>query len=217
MNFTKDDYIKFMVVIKPFLIDFHIEGPGIILRHDVDDNLERSCRMALLEYEMGIKATYFILNTAPYWHYDDNKFFNCLLQFQKDLGHEVGWHNNAITESLFTDLPMKEIINQPLEAMRKYGIKVISTASHGDPMCYTNNFINYNVFGFKANGYEGYKGPVFELSDFGLEVEAYHNKHTHYISESGGTWPDKNNEVIKHFLENNGRLQILIHPQHWEL
>jgi hypothetical protein len=217
MNFTKDGYIQFLNLIKDQLIDFHTEGKGIILRHDIDLDLERSCKMALLEYEMDVHSTYFVLNTAPYWNYNDGKFFNCLLQIQKDLKHEIGWHNNAITESLFSGLPIKEIINRPLEALRKYGINVTVTASHGDPMCYVNRYINYNVFGFKAKDFEGYKGEVFEMKKFGLEIEAYHNGHTHYVSDSHGRWPEKNDEILKDYFEKGGRLQILIHPEWWDL
>lgn len=48
-------------------ISFHDKGPGVLMRHDVDADIERSVKMAQAEYAAGVRATYFILNTAAYW------------------------------------------------------------------------------------------------------------------------------------------------------
>lgn len=215
MKFTRENYHTFIELFKHELIDFHTPGNGVILRHDVDENLNRAFKMAQLEHELGVFSTYFVLDTAEYWKETDTML--TIKRMQNDYGHEIGWHNNAITEYLRLKKPVKECIMDPLLALRSAGIRVTTTASHGDPMCHEKNFINYNVFGFKASGFTGYNGEMFPMEDFGLEVEAYHNRHTHYISDSHGRWNPDNDKILEKYMEHGGRLQILIHPEWWDL
>lgn len=58
----------------------------IILRHDVDFSTEYAFRMAKIEAELGIKASYFFLTHSHYnWHTIDFSAF-------KNLGHFTGLH-----------------------------------------------------------------------------------------------------------------------------
>ena len=58
----------------------------IILRHDVDFSTEYAFRMAKIEAELGIKASYFFLTHSHYnWHTIDFTAF-------KNLGHYTGLH-----------------------------------------------------------------------------------------------------------------------------
>ena len=214
--FTRRDYKVILDAIRSHLISFHISGNGIILRHDVDDCLERSMAMARMEQGEGVKSIYFILDTAPYFHQEDPGFVTNMKELEI-LGHEVGWHNNALGNyyrSVGRITPL-DAIQVPLRALRGMGLTIRVTSSHGDPICYEKNFINYNIFGFPSKGFEDYKGPYFKMEDFGLEIEAYHNKHTAYISDKKGQWPEDADDKILNFKE--GRMQILIHPEWWDI
>ena len=73
----------------------------VLLRHDVDDLLERSVAMAELQHKCGVKATYFILDTAPYWN-PANPDMWLKINRIAELGHEIAWHNNVLTRWVVT-------------------------------------------------------------------------------------------------------------------
>jgi len=198
--------------ITPRNITFHDKGPGIIMRHDVDDNIERSVKIAELEKQHNIKATFFILNTAPYWSrpcWDQYRYI-------QSLGHEIAWHNNIITQWIQAGQRnnLNELIANVLKQFTDQGFTIRGMASHGDSLCYQYKFVNYEAFTVapKVNTLN-YK--QIDMSTHGLQYEAYFTGHNHYLSESGGKW---RTEVKTEDLENKElRTQILIHPQWWKL
>jgi hypothetical protein len=193
------------------------ETPGILLRHDVDDLLDHSVKMAEMENKSGVRSTYFILNTAPYWDYDSQEFFYTLRYIQS-LGHDIGWHNNCLTELLTTGLPLDEIISKPLDAMRENGLVVRGMASHGDAMCYGNpKYVNYMAFGFTKLGWEGFDHPVYDMYDFDLEYDAIMGRRDDMLSDSGGKWSKEPVATLKEWEDKTKRYQLLIHPQWWTL
>lgn len=198
------------------LKDSHGEqGPIINIRHDVDNDLEASVRMADAEAISGIKSTYFFLDTAMYWHSPE---FEQAVNMIALWGHEIAWHNNAITAHLRTGKHLFDCINEPLTRLRSIA-EVTGTASHGDPLCYDKGYLNYYCFR-ESRRHPKFTNPdftLFGLQDFGLDYEAYHTDHKHYISDSGGEWQQNNEAVMSAFLNTGSKLQILIHPQHWQL
>jgi hypothetical protein len=213
-DFTKKNYINILNLIKEYVIDFHTPGPGIILRHDIDDDFERSVRMAHIEETNKVKSTYFVLNTAEYW--DDPEIFNLLMLMQA-AGHGIGWHNNALIESLDKGKDLRRCISDPLEKMRGCGLLISGSAGHGDNLCYKYNVLNYNIFGFSRKGWDGYNGEIFDMKDFGLEYEASHAGHEGYLSDSGGKWSIDPVETLNKWIIEKKRYQILIHPQWWSI
>lgn len=215
MQFYKESYTKLLRVFKPHLINLYTPGNGIILRHDIDEDIDRAVHMAKVEHLEGVKSVYYILNTSKYWKNDHDLFVK--LRLIQSLGHEIGWHNNAISDSINRGVPVLSCIETPLRQLRANGLIVTSSSSHGDALCHKHKFLNYNVFGFKAVGWDGYEGKAYNMKDFGLTIEAYHNGHTHYMTDSHGQWSNLNDIRLADFLENGGRLQILIHSQWWDL
>ena len=229
-DLTKEYLIELFTACKGKDILFDNPNPGILIRHDVDDDLDRSVRMAELQHSIGVKATYFILNTAPYWEVDlgmNEELFNKLRHIES-LGHSIQWHNNSIAEyksqhfkNLFS---IADCIKSPLFYLRSFGFKITGSASHGDPLCHKHGFINYEVFsgpmGERTREAVNFKQPDFIIpkidpKDFGLEWEAYHVPYDEYYSEAGGRWKVKPDP--EHFRNFNGRIQLLIHPQWWSI
>lgn len=217
--FTRHDYIELIQQLDrdkiKLLKNTHRKQGCINIRHDVDDNLLATLDMAEFEYELGIRSTYFFLNTAPYW---GDKTMDGVVKMVASFGHEIGWHNNAITESITTGKSLQRCIADPLSRLRQ-SAEVVGTASHGDPLCYVHKYLNYYAFSpcIINERFNGQHRGGFELKQFGLTYEAYHTGHTHYISDSGGNWQQQNGMVLKNFAQFGGKLQILIHPQWWKL
>lgn len=191
----------------------------ISIRHDVDDNLCASFNFAKLEERLGIRSTYFVLDTAPYWNSLGN-----VMQLGRitNHGHYLGWHNNAIAAHR-QGFDLRFCVQSPLAILRNFA-PIIGTASHGDPLCHKEGFLNYYVFkGTNWNPkFPSVPMRTFDLEEFGLEYEAYHTGHTHYISESGGQWGAQTEEILKDFERcvsdgKSVKLQVLIHPQWWNV
>jgi len=205
-------------------IFFDESGPGVMLRHDVDDDLDRSLRLAEIQSIKGIKATYFLLNTAPYWKGDP-----CLwpkARAIQAMGHRVEWHNDCITDAAFS-LRRKspfECAQEVLSQFRDNGIPVTGSASHGNGLCHKLKYINYQAFsecqeqsGTLSDTVRMALPPDFQpfpMAELGLNWEAYHVPHDLYFSEPGGKWKAfPSQEVLS---RTDLRIQVLIHPQHWK-
>lgn len=193
----------------------------VLLRHDVDDLLERSVAMAELQHKCGVCATYFILDTAPYWQPDNPDMWLKIERIQS-LGHEIAWHNNVLSRWVQTKRPIDDLIEEPLLHFLQHGFQILGSASHGDRLCYEYGFVNYEVFTECKRSTEAkdFKEPVIEIpkvsmKDFGLLYEAYHLPRQQYFSESGGNW--KELPQVQHFEDTEKITHILIHPQWWAL
>ncbi len=137
-------HFKETVTLKDF--NRQVGAPGLCaLRHDVDHDLDLALEMAHKEHQLGFKASYFILPSAPYWQADERLLDKCL-QLQ-DYGHEVGLHVNSMAEwvSGATD-DIKARLTQQLDLLRNGGIHLTGIAAHGDKLCYEHNLSNYWCF-----------------------------------------------------------------------
>ena len=210
----------------------------IYLRFDIDDDLRKAVKMANICYDYNISATFFILNTAKYWH--SQGLMNELKFMQDSLGHEIGWHNNVLTEWLQSPPDAQHMgllnhaIDRTLSYFRTNGIIIRGSASHGDQLCHKLGYLNYEVFKECPRTEEAtnfpkpsFTIPQVSMYDFGLEYEAYHVPYDLYLSESGGrAWSGRANgtafkwridELNLSLLDKHNRIQILIHPQHWKI
>ena len=191
-----------------------------IIRHDVDNHLDKSVQMSKIEHDLGVTSTYYLLNFDSGISEKDNYFYKDKSLKEYELlinrGHQIGWHNNAITEHLMTKKSIIECINTPLSYLRNnLDCYINTTASHGDRLCHKYNYINYEIWNeFECKNNLNHER--FDLKEFGFEVEAYQTNRTHYLSESGGNWSVDAYKQVQEWIEyGEGNLQILVHPQWW--
>ena len=116
----------------------------VALRHDIDYSIDVALEMAFWEHRAGLRATYYLLDTAPYWQ-DPRLADKCLQHV--DFGHEVGLHLNALAKWYAGEIQDVEAdIMRSLDRLRQAGIEVTGVAAHGDPRCYEGGFVNYWCF-----------------------------------------------------------------------
>lgn len=116
----------------------------IALRHDVDHDLDVALEMSYWEHRRGQHATYFVLDTAPYWNAGD--FVDKCRQLV-EFGHEVGLHLNSLCKWVRgTVNDVQQDLETSLERLRSVGIVIDSISTHGDRLCYERQFINYWCF-----------------------------------------------------------------------
>jgi hypothetical protein len=166
----------------------------ICVRHDVDNDLPWALAFARWEAEQGIRATYFILPTAPYWlsaHLPS-------LAIQA-LGHEVGVHNDALVACEGNVEGALNKLRDWGDEMRSWGIDVRGIADHGGSETINNTDL------WRVHNH----APTAA----GYEYEAYlcHQQGANYISDNQGL-------LRAPLADRPGRqTHILQHPCHWEL
>jgi hypothetical protein len=217
---------------------------AIALRHDIDHSIDVALEMAYWESSKGIKATYFILDTAQY--FSDPRILEKCYQIQ-EFGHEVGIHLNSITRWFECgDDPYSDLKKQLLY-FREAGIKVSGTSAHGDRSCYNNHFINYWLFrdlkgaGFLEREVQLNAEGVFEPDDrkrVGPPVDQLFRPNGDVLKlwnttqeEMGLAYEASHLEYDEYYSDSGGswkrspnplnknlknkRVQILMHPIHW--
>lgn len=96
-------------------------APGIILRHDVDLDLAPAHRLALIEHDLGVRSTFFILMTCPLYNplAADNR---AMLREMADRGFEIGLHFDP---SVYGDCP-----DDDLAGFAKQEATLLASAIH---------------------------------------------------------------------------------------
>jgi peptidoglycan/xylan/chitin deacetylase (PgdA/CDA1 family) len=196
MDFTYSVYRELLTALKeggrpvvPFR-DVPVEGPWAILRHDVDFSLEQAVRIAEVDADCGVRATFFIMYSSRYYSPFSPEHQEILGRIL-DLGHEIGLHFDATD---FDAMPTEEArghLRAEAELLgRRLGTSVSAVAQHKPG----NRFRHLAPDGF-ADAYS---------SRFFAEIG--------YISDSRGRFrePDPLG-----FVRSHPRLQLLIHAEWW--
>lgn len=163
----------------------------ILVRHDIDHDINAAFRMALLEKESDIKATYLVLlRTKNYNIFEAS----CCKKIRhiSDMGHEIGLHFSL------GDHPKEQNFFN-LSQLIKEDIDYLSSCL-GIPI---------KVFGFHNPN---------ENVDFQINVPGYINTYAsryfndaEYISDSGFDWKGEDPSTRIKKLQKN-IVQLLVHP-----
>ena len=124
--------------------------PIILLRHDVDHDLNAALRIASLEAARGVQASFFLLPTAPYWLMS---YRDAAARELESLGHTVGIHNNALAQWAKGEVDNPyDALKQQVKSLRAANVSVGEASSHGDRICYEVGFNNSWLFDFCWSG-----------------------------------------------------------------
>lgn len=101
MDFTYSGYCSLITALalnKYTITDYHnwkSEKRCAILRHDIDNDIEKALELAKVEKELGVKSTYFVLVTSDFY----NVFSARSEKLLKDIlacGHDIGLHFDEV-------------------------------------------------------------------------------------------------------------------------
>lgn len=201
-------------------------NPNVIgLRHDVDNVIEPAVRIAEWESLRGYRATFFVLHTSPYWQ--DKTLLRSSLERIADLGHEIGFHINALTVALETGRDPIDVVDEAVGELRGYGHDVHGVVAHGDSMCYRANFINDELFSesprpaygsaTRTLEHRGVRVPLRPVarSRFGFDYDPNWLSRADYLSDSGGRWSQPFDDTADRYPTLDGQLHMLWHPDWW--
>ena len=248
-NFTYEKYAKFLekvsdtslyivLPVNEFRTTYDSRKIIIGLRHDVDIDLDKAWDFSKTEADMGVRSTYYILHTAPYYlnssqnmAVHSSRIIPALRSMQNERKMEIGWHNDLVTLQAVYSINPSDFLYNELTWLRSNGINISGTASHGSNYCYTYKYLNYYFFeectwpvvGQFVNNLvlplNGASAPMIKgkLSDFGLEYEAYFLNNNKYFSDASITnyvrWNIGMLDLNQ--LVPGDRVIILLHPIHW--
>lgn len=142
--------------------------PSVIFRHDIDRYPENALRIAKLESDSGIAATYYTRMTP-------SVFQPSVIEALADLGHEVGYHYEVLSKARGSIEAAIGLFDKELHELRKYA-SVYTASAHGSPLSRWNNVDFWKQC---------------ELKDFGLVGEAYLSldyTRIRYYTDTGRSW-----------------------------
>ena len=196
MFFKYNDYIKFMNHMKNAgkivpLGEWDFSN-AIILRHDVDFDIEAAYQLALIEFECEIRSTYFILTTC--YTYNPCAAMNReRLIRMADMGFEIGLHFDPTIYGDICTKMLKNYVNKEADILSSIIQKPVKSISLHNPSVHNQ----YPIFEGYCNAYSN---RIFSDSC--------------YLSDSRMEFRGMNpyefvQKVTKH------PVQLLLHPMHY--
>lgn len=210
---AKSDYIP--LTVEQYL-EKEIPEKFIILRHDVDRKIKNVMKIAKIEKNHDVAATYYFRMTKEVFQPE-------LIKEVSKLGHEIGYHYEVLVKAKGNFTQAIELFKEELTKFRNvYEVKTI--CMHGNPLSPIDNRDLWKKYDFKEFGING---DAYLSIDFNKVV---------YISDTGRSWNgamhrikdvvDANNshhvmvkstDDIIELIENEKekRLYILTHHEKW--
>ncbi len=206
-DFTLSNYQRLIRIAKQqgfcFILhkdSFVQERKDIIWRHDVEFSPDIALQMAKIEYEEGVKATYFWQLHANYYNTTSTYFLNILHQIN-DLGHHIGLH----FDSHFWNIRSSDELDQYIQIDAEYLRTILKKAEISADLD-TFSFHNTNPFVLGCKDFK-YGGLINVYSSFFKE-------HYEYCGDSTGIWRFDRLEdrLIDSTIQH---LQVLTHDGMW--
>ncbi|MFC2016775.1 hypothetical protein ACFLUF_03570 [Chloroflexota bacterium] len=206
-----------VLTVAAYLTSEKLPEKCIILRHDIDRKPFNALRMAEVENKNGIRSTY-------YFRINNTVFLPDLIKEIAAMGHEIGYHYEALDKAKGDYQRAIRIFEQDLVKLRKVA-DVKTICMHGNPLTKWDNRDLWKKYDFK---------------NFGLVGEAYLSFHDiAYFSDTGRNWGGKHSvkdwmppasqgknvkdidakstddiiEVVK--KETFESIYLLAHPERW--
>jgi hypothetical protein len=169
----------------------------IVLRHDIDLDLEKALEMAKMEFKHGIKATYMVMVNCPFYSLEDTQSKK-ILDNITEMGHEIALHFDSKRDINLYESTKENDLMTNLE----FAISKLEQA------------ISSKVFSisFHRPAPEIINGPLLvnkRINAYAKELMGW------YLSDSKGSWRE-GNPVPKIKKPKKKLLQLLVHPFWWE-
>lgn len=201
-DFTFENYQRLIQLAKDkgfsFILhkdEFVPERKDVIWRHDVEFEPFYALKMAEIEKEEGVRATYFFQLHSGYYNLFDRHYREVFYRI-KEQGHHVGLHFDCRYWNISNENQLDEFIILDTEYLQKnFGVE-LDTFSFHNTTPFTQSCLKYS-----------YGGLINVYASFFKE-------HYNYCGDSLGYWRfDRLEDVLKD--ESVQHLQVLTHDANW--
>ncbi len=169
----------------------------VLWRHDIDISVNRAVRLAEIEADLQVAATYFLRLRSPFYNLLNEEMRGLVYRIIA-LGHDIGLHFEPVRRGSDLSRPaLDEAIATESELVaREFGVAPCAVSFHDVTML---------------------TEPVPDDERLCGLVNAY-SKHLStnygYVSDSNGVWIHRRlSDVLAAAVEE--RLQVLTHPEWW--
>ena len=167
----------------------------IIWRHDVEFEPDIALKMAQIEHEESVQATYFFQLHCPYYNVLDPHYREVFHDI-KNLGHHVGLHFDSAYWGINDENQLNDYIVLDKEYLEKNMDVEIDTFSFHNTTPFTQSCLQYK-YGGLINVYS-----------------SYFKEHYNYCGDSLGYWRfDRLEDVLND--DKVQHLQVLTHDANW--
>ena len=203
-DFTLENYKRLINLAKSKGFDFILHKDefianrkDVIWRHDVEFSPDIALKMAEIESELGVRATYFWQLHCDYYN-TVSPYFTEILKKIKSMGHHIGLHFDSHYYNIQTEAQLEEYITRDKE--------FLEGALGGQIVIDTFSFHNTNSFILSCKAYK-YGGLINVYS-------SYFKEHYNYCADSTGIWRyDRLEDVLND--DSVRHLQVLTHDGMW--
>lgn len=200
------------VTLKEYFLNIGLSDRFAILRHDIDRKPHNALKIATVEKDLGIRASYYFRATKEVFRPE-------IMQAIAAMGHEIGYHYETLSYTK-GDYPRAiKLFGDNLGRFRAIA-DIQTVCMHGAPL---SPYDNRDMW------------KRYDLKSFGLLGEAYLSAGNDlcYFSDTGRTW-DMGRKIrdilpsgvagkadttdsLKRFIASGKapRLYVLTHPERW--
>ena len=201
-DFTLENYRRLIVLAKEkgfhFILhkdEFVTERKDVIWRHDVEFEPDIALKMAQIENDLGVVATYFFQLHSPYYNLFDEHYSKVFHQIH-ELGHHVGLHFDCRYWGIQDEAQLDRFIQLDRGYLEANLGVTMDTFSFHNTTPFTQSCLEYR-----------YGGLINVYSSFFKE-------HYNYCGDSLGYWRfDRLEDVLND--DNVRHLQALTHDGNW--
>ncbi len=228
MDFTINKYRELVSALKDAGYEFvtyaeyaegHRADKLVVMRHDVDRQVERARRLAEVESEMRVRASYYIREKFI----DDD---SDEIRYIESLGHEVGYHyEELVSEKGDADKAYARFVRNVKKMRQVADVRTITM--HGSPTSRFDSKDMWRVYDYKKLGLIGEPqidvdwSEMFYLTDTGRSWNGVNRRDKvadfKLVWEAKGWVYKTTDDVIKALKEGSfpNCVMMTTHPQRW--
>ncbi len=166
----------------------------LILRHDIDQSLEQSIKIAATENKYNIKSTFFLWLRSPFYNIFKKKYADIIYNIIK-LGHQIGLHFDESVYKIENGKDLNKFVKREIKIIEYYfNTNIYAVSMHRPSKWLLNNDVKLNKY---VNTYEKRFFKDFK-----------------YFSDSRRQWRE-GCICNKININKYDKLHILIHPFWW--
>ena len=166
----------------------------LVLRHDVDQSLEQSLKIAIIENRYDIKSTFFLWLKSPFYNIFEKKYTDIIYDIIK-LDHQIGLHFDESIYKIENEKELNKFVGKEINLIKTYfNINIYAISMHKPSKWLLNNDVKLDKY---INTYEKRFFKDFK-----------------YFSDSRRQWKE-GCICNKIDVRKYNKLHILIHPFWW--